>query len=138
MLKTKRKKIEIDETSRKMARMGEYIRRLRLDLDMSLRRAAQLSHISPAHLCKIEQGTIFKSIGIDILLRLARTYNIPLSAILENAGFITEHADSLPAFSQYLRQKYNLSPQAIRDLETTKEVVLKKYRMPEDLQAHLF
>lgn len=132
----KRKKIDI--SSNEMAQLGKYLRRLRLDLDMSLRRAAQLSHISPAHLCKIEQGTVFKSVGIDILLRLARTYTIPLSAILEETGFVEEHTDTLPSFPQYLRQKYNLSPQAIRDLETTKEVVLKKYRVSGDPQIRLF
>ncbi|MBI2109406.1 MAG: helix-turn-helix domain-containing protein [Parcubacteria group bacterium] len=133
---TKRKKIDI--SSQEMAKLGSYLQRLRLDLDMSLRRAAQLSRISPAHLCKIEQGDVFKSVGIDVLSRLARTYSIPLSSILEEAGFIEEYTDKLPSFTQYLRQKFNLSPQAIRDLETTKEVVLKKYKVSPDLQSRLF
>lgn len=134
----RRQKNELVTSSREMMRLGQYLHKLRLDLDMSLRRAAYLSHISPAHLCKIEQGNVFKSVGIDILMRIARTYNIPLSAILEEAGFIDEHIDTLPKFSQYLRQKYNLSPQAIRDLETTKEVVLKKYHVSDNPQTRLF
>ncbi len=133
-----KKKNLLPSSSKEMAQLGEYLRRLRLDLDMSLRRAAELSHISPAHLCKMEQGTVFKSVGIDVLLRLAKTYNIPLSAILAEAGFIEERVDTLPKFSQYLRQKYNLSPQAIRDLETTKEVVLKKYKVSGNPQTSLF
>ena len=132
------KKKKVDTRAPEMKRLGTYLQRLRLDLDMSLRRVSHLSRISPAHLCKIEQGTVFKSVGIDVLLRLARTYNIPLSSILEEAGFIDEHHDTLPSFPQYLRHKYNLSPQAIRDLETTKEVVLKKYRVSENPQSTLF
>lgn len=121
-----------------MARLGTYLRRLREDLDMSMRRAAHLSRISPAHLCKLEQGDVFKSVGIDVLLRLSRTYNIPLSSILEEAGFVEGYGDNLPRFDQYLRLKYNLSPQAIRDMETTKEVVLKKYRISDTPQTSLF
>ena len=125
-------------SSREMARLGEYLRKLREDLDMSIRRAAELAHISPAHLCKIEQGTIFKSVGVDVLLRLAQTYNIPLSAILEEAGLLKQNTSKLPEFPQYLREKYNLSPQAIRDLETTREVVFKKYRVGVETGPRLF
>ena len=75
------KKKKVDTSAPEMKRLGTYLQRLRLDLDMSLRKVAHLSRISPAHLCKIEQGNVFKSVGIDVLLRLARTYNIPLSSI---------------------------------------------------------
>ncbi|MDP3726403.1 MAG: helix-turn-helix transcriptional regulator [bacterium] len=134
----KSKKLKIDTSSREMARLGKYLERLRIDLDMSLQRSARFSRISPAHLWKIENGTIFKSIGIDILSRLSRTYNIPLCSILAEAGFTAERVDTLPKFSQYLRQKYNLPPQAIRDLETTKEVVIKKYGASGIDQTSLF
>ena len=121
-----------------MVGLGRYLRSLREDLDMSLRGAATLGGISPAHLCKIEQGTSFKSIGIEVLLRLTVVYNIPLSSILEEAGLIQENSGKLPEFSQYLRSKYSLSPQAIRDLETAKEVVDKKYKHTEIAQSSLF
>ena len=121
-----------------MMQLGNYLRSLREDLDLTLRKAAELARISPAHLCKIEQGTIFRSIGIGVLIRLTHVYNIPLSSILEEAKLIKENESKLPEFTQYLRAKYNLSPQAIRDLETTKEVVLKKYRRKENIQTSLF
>ena len=133
-----RKNPKLGTGSREMAQLGKYLERLRVDLNMSLRRSAKFSRISPGHLSKIENGTILKSIGIDILLRLSYTYNIPLSSILAEAGFIKEHIDTLPKFSQYLRQKYNLPPQAIRDLETTKEVVIKKYGTSGIDQTPLF
>ena len=141
MITKNKKKYNGIETgsAKEMIKLGHYLRRLREDLDMSLRRASQLAGISPAHLCKIEQGTVFKSVGIEVLLRLAETYSIPLSAILEEAGFITGRTDdALPDFPHYLRQKYNLSPQAIRDLETTREVVLKKFHISGNPQPRLF
>ncbi len=134
----KKKKLTIDTSSGEMARLGKYLERLRTDLDMSLRGSAKFSRISPGHLSKIENGTIFKSIGIDVLSRLSRTYRIPLCSILAEAGFTTERVDTLPKFSQYLRQKYSLPPQAIRDLETTKEVVIKKYGTGSTDQKQLF
>ena len=111
-----------------LAKLGQYLKNLRLDLDMSLRKAANLAGISAAHLCKIEQGDIFKSISIDILIRLSRIYGIPPPSIMEEAGLIPKNSNALPELSQYLRSKYSFSPQAIRDLEIAKEVVDKKYK----------
>ncbi len=111
-----------------LAQLGRYLKNLRSDLDMSLRKTANLADISAAHLCKIEQGDIFKSISIDILIRLSRVYGIPLSSILEEADLIPKNNNALPELAQYLRSKYSFSPQAIRDFEITKEVVDKKYK----------
>jgi len=122
-----------------MVQLGSYLKRLREDLGFSLRRAAREAGVSPAHLCKIEQGTIFKSIGIEVIVRLAGLYNIPISGVLEEAGIVEGHSSNLPEFAHYLRYKYNLSPQAIRDLETAKEVVTKKYKTAkEGVQTSLF
>lgn len=120
-----------------MAKLGQYLKSLREDLDMSLRKAASLAGISAAHLCKIERGNIFRSLGIDVLMRLSRVYNIPLPSILEESGLIQKNNGALPELDQYLRSKYSLSPQAIRDLETAKEVVDKKYRRSENAQLQL-
>lgn len=53
--------------------------------------------------------------------------DIPAAHLLKEAGFIEDESDELPELSQYLRKKYQLSPQAIRDMETAKEIVDKKY-----------
>lgn len=138
----KRKKIitkrVILRPSQEMAKLGQYLKYLREDLDMSLRRAAGLARISPAHLCKIEKGNVFKSIGIGTLIGLANIYTIPLSSILEEAGLTPGENNKLPGFSQYLRSKYGLSPQAIRDIKLAKEVVDKKYKSKEITQLGLF
>jgi len=110
-----------------MAILGNYLKSLRQELGLSLRKAALLADISAAHLCKIEQGTTFQSIGIEILINLSNTYRIPLDSILQEAGLIEKTGNQLPLLPHYLRSKYNLSPQAIRDMEIAKEVVDKKY-----------
>jgi transcriptional regulator with XRE-family HTH domain len=110
-----------------MARLGQYLKKLREDLGFSLRKTASLADISAAHLCKIEQGRAFQSIGIEVLIKLSRVYQIPAASILEETGLAEKIGSHLPPLSQYLRSKYNLSPQAIRDIEIAKEVVDKKY-----------
>lgn len=120
-----------------LVQLGCYLKNLRLDLDLSLRKAAGLADISAAHLCKIEQGDVFKSISLEILIRLSHTYGIPLSSILEEAGLIPKNSTGLPELNQYLRSKYGLSPQAIRDLEIAKQVVDKKYKNRELGQVQL-
>lgn len=104
---------------------------------MSLRKAAKLAHMSPAHLCKIEKGTAFKSVGVEVLIGLSNVYGIPLASILKECNLVQETNDELPELPQYLHSKYHLPPQAIRDMETAKEVIEKKYKRKESPQLDL-
>ena len=113
--------------SKNLVGLGAYLKSLRLDLGLSLRQASKLASISPAHLCKIEQGNNFNSIGLDVLLKLSRVYKIPISVILHKGGLISEIEDNLPPLASYLRHKYQLNPQAVRDIEITLAVVKEKY-----------
>lgn len=126
------------QPSLRMIKLGQYLKDLRKDFGISLRKVAELSHISPAHLCKIEGGTAFKSIGVETLINLSIVYSIPLSSMLRECGLTQEKDDELPELPQYLRSKYNLPSQAIRDMETAKEVVEKKYKHKESPQLDLF
>ena len=125
------------QPSPRMIKLGQYLKYLREDLDMSLRKAAKLARISPAYLCKIEKRAAFKSIGIEVLIGLSNVYGIPLSSILKECNLIQEKNDELPELPQYLHSKYRLPPQAIRDMETAKEVVEKKYKRKESSQLDL-
>jgi transcriptional regulator with XRE-family HTH domain len=109
-------------------KLGDYLKELRKDLGFTLREAARKADISPSHLSKIENGKSFSSIGIRVLVNLSEIYNIPMTAILEEAGFVKSTKSGLPEFSQYLRSKYHFSPQIIRDMEIAKEIIEKKYR----------
>lgn len=113
--------------SYEIAQLGKYLKRLRQEQDLSIRRAAKKCGISPSYLSKIEAGDTFKTIGVETLVKLSKFYGIPVSAMLKEAGFIETHEDDLPELAQYLRAKCQLSPQAIRDMEMAKEIVDKKY-----------
>jgi len=115
--------------SYEIAQLGKYLKKLRKEQGLSIRRAARACNFSPGYLAKIESGGIAKTIGVETLVKLSKFYAIPVSALLKEAGFIEkrEYEDDLPELAQYLRAKYQLSPQAIRDMEMAKAIVDKKY-----------
>lgn len=113
--------------SYEISKLGRYLKQLREEQGLSIRHVARQCKIAPSYLAKIEAGDTFKTIGIATLIKLSKFYGIPVSAILKEAGFIESREDDLPELGQYLRAKYQLSPQAIRDMEMAKEIVIKKY-----------
>jgi transcriptional regulator with XRE-family HTH domain len=112
-------------------KLGKYLRELRKEQGLSIRSAAKSCGVAPSYLAKIEAGDTFKTIGIATLVNFSKFYGIPVSSVLKEAGFINSYESDLPELTQYLRAKYQLSPQAIRDMEMAKEIVDKKY-MRED------
>jgi len=114
-----------------MKKLGEYLKTLREEAGFSIREAARKSELAPSYLSKIEAGDTFSTITVQTLIKLSKTYDIPPIAILKEAGLIGSDEYDLPDFPQYLRAKYHLSPQAIRDMEMAKEIVEKKYQTPK-------
>lgn len=108
--------------------LGNYLKQLREEQGLSIRTVAKSCGISSSYLAKIEAGDTFKTIGIATLVKFSKFYGIPVSAMLKEAGFIDSHESDLPELAQYLRAKYQLSPQAIRDMDMAKEIVDKKYK----------
>ncbi len=115
--------------AQRIYKLGIFLKELRMGLGLSMREAAKRSHITPPHIAKIENGIGIKSIGVVVLINLAETYQVPVSTILKEAGFLAnaEEEDGFPDFAVFLRKKYRLNPQAIRDMEMAKEIVDKKY-----------
>ena len=111
-----------------MKKLGSYLKEMREETGLSIRTAAKKSEIAPSFLSKIEAGDTFSTISIQTLIKLSKTYDIPPIAILKEAGLIDSDEYDLPDFPQYLRAKYHLSPQAIRDMEMAKKIVEEKYK----------
>lgn len=111
----------------KIKSLGKYLRTLREELNLSMRDVAKQTDLTPGYISKIEAGNTFKSINIDSLIAFSKVYKIPVTALLEEAGFLDKE-DDLPQLSTYLKVKYNLSPQAIRDIEIFKEFIENKYK----------
>jgi len=112
---------------REITKLGKYLKQLREELGMSIRKVAEKINLAPSYISKIESGHTFKSIGVETLIRFSKLYDIPVTALLREAGFLEEIEDDLPELPQYLRQKYQLTPPAIRDIKMAKEIVDQKY-----------
>lgn len=113
--------------SYEISKLGKYLKQLREEQNVSIRAVAQKCQMAPSYLAKVETGKFFKTISIETVVKLSRYYGIPVSAMLKEAGFIDGYEDDLPDLYLYLRTKYRLSPQAIRDMEMAKEIVDRKY-----------
>ena len=119
------------KNSYEMKKLGTYLARLREEADLSIRDAAKECGISPSYLSKIETGNSFSTLSIHTFLKLSKFYNIPIGALLKEAGLVDSNEYELLDFPQYLQIKYHLSPQAIRDMIMAKEIVDKKYQPPK-------
>jgi len=113
-----------------MKKLGEYLKQLREEGGLSIRAAAKESKLAPSYLSKLEAGDTFSTISIQSLLKLSKAYSVPPISILKEAGLVDSDEYDLPEFAQYLRAKYHLSSQAIKDMEMAKEIVDKKYDKP--------
>ena len=113
-----------------MIKLGKALFSIRKEKGFSVREAAKICGITASYLSKIERGVFFNTIGIQTLIGLAKTYDLPLSHFLQSAEFM-ENETVLPDLPQYLRLKYGLSPQGIRDMEMAKEIVIKKYSVQQ-------
>ena len=111
-----------------MKKLGAYLKQLRKDANLSIRDVTRECGIAPSYLSKIEKGDSFFTLSIHTLLKLSKFYKIPIGAFLKEAGLVDSDEYDFPDLPQYLRAKYHLSPQAIRDMEMAKEIVEKKYQ----------
>ena len=110
-----------------MKKLGTYLKQLREEAGLSIREVARKSEMAPSYLFKVEKGDTFSTLNIHTFLKLSKFYNIPIGALLKEAGLMDSDEYELPDLPQYLRAKYHLSPQAIHDMEMAKEIVEKKY-----------
>jgi len=117
----------VTSVPKEMQLLATYLLKLRQESGFSLREAARQAEITPSYLSKIETGATFSTISIRTIINLAKTYNTPTTVILEKAKLIEESEYKLPLLPQYLRLKYQMSNQAIRDMEMAKKIVDKKY-----------
>lgn len=112
-----------------MQKLGQYLRRIRHELGWSIYEVAKKIGMTPSYISKLETGNILKSINAKNLVQIAKAYELPITVILEECGFLERSPDDLPGLGFYLKLKYKFSPQAIHDIEIAKEIIEKKYKI---------
>lgn len=93
--------------------LGILIRQRRLELGLSLRDIEDLTGLSRANLSRVESGD--SGLRPEALGGLSRALETPLADLYEAAGFPIPQ--QLPSLRPYLRRAYNVTDQAIDEIE---------------------
>lgn len=95
-------------------RLGEVVRNARIDLGISIRQLARAVGVHHSSIARLEAGN-HQEPKPPRLQRLSRVLEIDERDLFALAGL--EAFETLPAFTPYLRAKYDMSDQAARALE---------------------
>ncbi len=103
--------------------LGDYLKGLRADRGLTLTEVAEEVDLAPSYLHYLEAGARKKP-HPDYLNRLARFYGVLVEDLYALAGYTP--ADELPNLPAYLRSKYGLSDDVIREIENYKNFLSER------------
>ena len=129
-IEIERKEVSMAESTVKQiepdgVRLGEAIRKAREALGLSLR---QLHH---SFLARLEAGD-YQTAKPAVLQRLSRVLELDERDLFALAGL--DAPEGLPAFTPYLRAKYDMSDEAAQALHEYFSFVSRKYEVKEKRQ----
>jgi transcriptional regulator with XRE-family HTH domain len=105
-------------------KLGAVIRERRLARDWSITDAANAAGFHRSYWGRLEQG-YYAAPAPRYLKRVAEVLEMPFEDLYALAGY--ETPDELPTFQPYMRAKYDLPPEAIRELESYFEFLRNQY-----------
>lgn len=115
-------------TEVKNSKLGEFVQSGRLSRDTTIAEAARLSGLDVSYWRKLEAGQYAMPSPLA-LQRIAQIIDAPLEDLYALAGY--EPIKGLPTFGPYLRAKYNLPPDQVRQLEAYFAFLRSHYGIPE-------
>lgn len=104
---------QYDSNSRKHRALAEYLFSRREIGHLSVRGVSDRIGVHHTYLRRLEQG-LYAQPAPEILQRLALALEVPAEDLFALAGY--EIPENLPTFPAYLRSKYDMSPEAARQL----------------------
>ena len=102
--------------------LSERLRALREERGLTLTEAAEKTGLTVSHLHYIEKGA--RRPKADSLSQLARFYGVLVEDLYALAGYTP--AGELPELPAYLRSKYGLSDDVIREIENYKDYLTER------------
>lgn len=124
--------IEMSQGSSKRPKnqtLGEYVRARRLSLRLGYQDVADRSGLHYSYWNKLENGH-YGQPAPKYLRIIAKTLKAPLEDLMALAGY--DNPERLPAFTPYLRAKFELPPEAIADMERYFDLLRSHYDIPAD------
>lgn|SRR5262249_8854617 len=103
--------------------LGDHVRSLREAKGLSIRGLAATAGVDFSWLSRLERGLI-ASPDPRSLYRLARVLDIEVADLYQAAGY----GEGLPGFGPYLRAKYDLPDDAVKQLEAHFELINERYQ----------
>jgi transcriptional regulator with XRE-family HTH domain len=110
-----------------VSKLGAHLKALREKRGLSLAQVGEEVGLSPSYIFYLESGQRQKP-HPDNLYRLARFYGVLAEDLLALAGYTP--ADELPELGAYLRSKYGLSPEVVREIENYTEYLTERSDEP--------
>jgi len=105
------------------SKLGAHLKTLRQAQGLSLAEVGEQTNIGPSHLFYIEEGKR-RTPHPDYLHRLARFFGVLVEDLYALAGYTP--AGELPELPAYLRSKYDLSDEVIREIENYKDFLTER------------
>jgi transcriptional regulator with XRE-family HTH domain len=96
------------------SKLGAHLKALREERGLTLAQVGERVDLAPSYLFYLENGRRRKP-HPDYLHRLARFYGVLVEDLFALAGYTP--AEELPELAAYLRSKYDLSTDVIREIE---------------------
>lgn len=109
-------------------RLGDVIREARVGLGLSLRQLAEAVDVHYSFLARLESGE-YQTAKPAFLQRLSRVLEVDERDLFSLAGL--DAPEGLPAFTPYLRAKYEMSDEAAKALQEYFTFVTDKYDVTE-------
>lgn len=107
-----------------MKELATYLKTLRPGGKPSLREIERRCNLTAAFLSKLEMGH-YQSFRIETLQEIARGYGVPVEKLLALVGVAEEK--HLPDLDTFLRTKYGLTEQGVREVEGFIDFAVQKY-----------
>lgn len=109
------------------SKIGKYTKYQREKRKWSLKQLAEATGMTPSFLFRLEQGT-YQTVKFEVLEKIANAFEMPLEILLIKCHLIdSQLLNPLPQYEYYLKEKYQLPPQAIEDMALFLKFIQKKY-----------
>ncbi len=109
--------------------LGDYVRGRRESRGLNYYKAANESGLDHTYWRKLEDGQ-YSAPSPKALAAIATTVHAPIGDLYALVGYPAPKG--LPSFTPYLRGKYHLPPEAIRQLEGYFAFLRAQYDIPDD------
>jgi transcriptional regulator with XRE-family HTH domain len=106
--------------------LGQYIRKTRIDRDMSLRELGRVSGVDIATISRLETGDSLPASNPWKLKKIADALELDSNELFRMAGIPI--SEELPDLAPYLKAKYNLPEGAIDDLAEHLKLLEAEYK----------